>query len=90
MAVAVKQVIQLIPAAGWYAKYKIEERNFEYTPLIAFALVEETDRDGALRYVDGIDCDGLGETELVKGVSNFVTFIHESELERDRARSSAI
>ena len=40
------QILQIIPAEGWKAHYKVEGEIDSLEPIVCFALVEETDTDG--------------------------------------------
>lgn len=71
---AVKKIIQIIPADGWSAVYRHGYR-LESCRIPCWALLEE---DGD-QYVMAMDT-GVGEEwlDVIDNVSNFVGFTHES------------
>ena len=59
-----EDLVQLIPATGWYAVYR--EGNIERSyPLVAFGLTRAGD-------VEPLDIDPLGSVENVAGTSNLI------------------
>lgn len=55
------KILQIIPAEGWYAKYRWEPEGYETTnPLTCWCLVEWTNEkiEKPWRTVEGYECDG--------------------------------
>ena len=70
-----EKILQIIPAAGWYAKYTDDAAADPLDPVVCFALVEIS-RDGATwQEVRPMGTDGK-RIELVDNASNFSTVIY--------------
>lgn len=70
-----EKILQIIPAAGWYAKYTDDTAADPLDPVVCFALVEIS-RDGEIwREVRPLGPDGK-RIELVDTASNFSTLIY--------------
>lgn len=68
-----RTILQIIPAPSWFATYKNRETGETMRfPLVCWALVQEIDADGAIRFVVGMD----GEQDVVfcDNASNFTGY----------------
>lgn len=73
-----RRILQLIPAVGWTAVYREADGTSFYTPVVAFALVEE-DGDADIRYVVpmNVDADGV---DFADDASNFDGIVQTSTI----------
>lgn len=73
-----ENILQIIPAQGWYAKYSQEGGTVEYSPLVCFAVVSrQYEDDPPLNHqteVVGIDACSEGTTEPCDHASNFAGY----------------
>lgn len=70
-----REIIQIMPAGGWYAVFTDGDKGELKSPLVAWALVRTTDGDDVCNSVEGIDsADGL--TDPVTGSRNFDRYEH--------------
>jgi len=68
-----RTILQIIPAPSWFATYKNRETGEVMRfPLVCWALVQEIDADGAIRFVVGMD--NMQEVGYCDNVSNFVGY----------------
>jgi hypothetical protein len=75
------RVVQMIPAAGYYAAYQ-DGDEITYNPVVAWIVVE--DQQGRQR-VDGVDPSGVNwDGSPCSYADNFVEFIYREERERRR------
>jgi hypothetical protein len=75
------KVVQMIPAAGYYAAYRDGER-ISYNPVAAWVVIE--DQQGRQR-VDGVDPSGGNWDGSPCGYArDFVEFVYRDERERRR------
>jgi hypothetical protein len=76
-----EKVVQMIPAAGYYAAYEQGEA-ITYNPVAAWIVVE--DRQGRQR-VDGVDPSGGDwDGSPCSYAENFLEFVYRDERERRR------
>ena len=80
-----RRIIQIMPADGWYARYKartpLEPKIL--TKLACWALIEEDDgMPPTQRTVSGLDvADGAATvTDCLEEIAGFERFVHVSEL----------
>lgn len=69
-----KKILQIIPAAGWFAVYKNEGEPETLSPLACWALVE--DEEGNTN-VQGMDADDY--VDFVEDIGNFSKYSHKPE-----------
>lgn len=71
------KILQIIPAPGWYAKYREEDgsETISAMPLVCWALCEDEAHGGT--FVEGCDVDELGEIELAPEASNFCGYVYK-------------
>lgn len=79
-----ERILQIMPATGWYARYREDSGAMSVSPLQCFALVERfypgnPPDDKLEQSVHGMDADETGHMDLSDGVSNFAGYIHESD-----------
>lgn len=70
------RIIQIIPAEGWFAKYRNDDGSVFYSPLVCFALVEE--KNGHT-FVRGMDADSSGIIDFADEPQNFLGFFKRDE-----------
>ncbi len=71
-----KKILQIIPAADWFAVFKVAGEQDAAAPLACWALVEY--EDGSTR-VEGLEVSG--EVEFAEDQANFGGYVHGSEVE---------
>ena len=68
------KILQIIPAPGWAAVFAIEHPDkpwqAESSPLVAWALVEDSDSERSIEGVDALDF-----TDLVEGQAGFLGYL---------------
>lgn len=65
-----RKVIQLIPAQGWFIRYREEDGSITRSPAVCIALFN----DGDMQFMD---TDSGGFIDTCVDVSNFVSVEHE-------------
>ena len=73
---AKKRILQMMNADGWYAKFSSEGDGSFTNKLICWVLVEEAGET----FVQGLYVSD-GFTAYCEEVSNFVVYLHESEMQ---------
>lgn len=69
------KMVQIMPAGGWDAIFKLQDGKLFRTPLAGWALIIEDEVSG----MEGISADMDGFTDRVEQIDNFVGYAHESE-----------
>jgi hypothetical protein len=79
------KILQIIPAVGWYAAYEDkEDATTFYRPVVCWALVhDEAENDRCVKGMDAADY-----IDFIEESSSFRYYIHEAELDEDRARQA--
>lgn len=76
-----ERITQIIPATGWYSKYKDDDGSIMLCRVMCFALVAVTGEGEPYEDVRAIDgLEGKGDyAEFSDTISNFEGLIHESD-----------
>jgi len=64
-------ILQILPAEGWYAKYKQDDETSEYVKIMFFALVEFLHEGQKIKTVEPMDYDPCEGSDLCINISNF-------------------
>ncbi len=70
------EISQIMPASGWYARFKVTDAPDVYWPLVGWALVKMSN----MNFVVGLDCASSNEVDLVDQTGDFKSYIHERNL----------
>jgi len=71
-----EKILQIIPAAGWYATYKSDPENTPLDPIVCFALVEMQQNGETWQEVRPMGTNGK-LIELVDSADNFDTVVYK-------------
>lgn len=71
-----EKIIQIMPAAGWYAVYEVEGED-HHERLACWALCKDGEGN---TYIDGYSPSDDGCTHLCTEDNTFTNFIHESDI----------
>jgi len=76
------RIVQMVPAAGYYAAYRDGDEELTYNPVVAWIVLE--DQQGHQR-VDGVDPSGeKWDGSPCSYRKDFVEFVYRDERERRR------
>lgn len=76
------RILQLMPAEGWYARYKDSDEGFGFLRLICWALVENPEEDpqeASNQYVEGMTASADGDTEFCGTFQGFAGYIYRPD-----------
>jgi hypothetical protein len=75
-----EQIVQIVPADGWYAEFAAEDGQPYHVRLAAWALVERYDRGALRRELRGLGPWNSPHMDLLDAVGELIRYVHVASL----------